>query len=176
MVLTDVSPDGKFVSFDGGGIILVVPLTGDDPLKRQGVDFARSEYEAGLGRFSPDGRFVAYGSNETGRFEVFVRPFDAAAATASGEQKWKVSGDGAMGGITWSRDGRELYYLSEERPTSEIKVMAVEIKTSPTFEATAPKVLFRLKAPLPGNPGQWKISPDGQRFVFAVPVEPPSTR
>jgi len=176
MVLTDVSPDGKFVSFDGGGIILVVPLTGDDPLKREGVDFARSEYEAGLGRFSPDGRFIAYGSNETGRFEVFVRPFDAAAATASGEQKWKVSGDGAMGGITWSRDGRELYYLSEERPTSEIKVMAVELKTSPTFEATAPKVLFRLKAPLPGNPGQWKISPDGQRFVFAVPVEPPSTR
>jgi len=176
MVLTDFSADGKFLTFDGGGIILVVPLTGTDPLKRQGVDFARSEYEAGLGRFSPDGKFIAYGSNETGRFEVFVRPFDAAAASAAGEQKWKISSDGAMGGITWSRDGRELYYLSEDRPASEVKVMAVEIKASPSFEAAAPKVLFRLKGPLPGNPGQWKISPDGQRFVFAMPVETPGTK
>jgi len=176
MVLTDFSADGKFLTFDGGGIILVVPLSGDDALKRQGVDFARSEYEAGLGRFSPDGKFLAYGSNETGRFEVFVRPFDASSASAAGEQKWKISGDGAMGGITWSRDGRELYYLSEERSTQEIKVMAVEIKTSPSFGASAPKVLFRLKGPLPGNPGQWKISPDGQQFVFAVPVEAVGTK
>jgi len=176
MVLTDFSADGRFLTFDGGGIILVVPLTGDDALKRQGVDFARSEYEAGLGRFSPDGRFMAYGSNETGRFEVFVRPFDAASASAAGEQKWKISGDGAMGGITWSRDGRELYYLSEERPTQEVKVMAVEIKTSPSFEAAAPRVLFRLKGPLPGNPSQWKISADGQQFVFALPAETPAAK
>jgi Tol biopolymer transport system component len=60
MVLTDFSADGKFLTFDGGGIVLIVPLTGDDPLKRQGVDFARSEFEAGLGRFSPDGRLIAY--------------------------------------------------------------------------------------------------------------------
>jgi len=53
--------------------------------------------------------------------------------------------------------------------------MAVDITTAPSFEATAPKVLFRLKGPLPGNPGQWKISPDGQQFVFAVPVEAVST-
>jgi Tol biopolymer transport system component len=176
MVLTDFSADGKFLTFDGGGIIMVVPLSGDDALKRQGVDFARSEYEAGLGRFSPDRKFIAYGSNETGRFEVFVRPFDATSASAAGEQKWKISGDGAIGGITWSRDGRELYYLSEERPTQEVKVMAVDITTAPSFEATAPKVLFRLKGPLPGNPGQWKISPDGQQFVFAVPVEAVSTK
>jgi Tol biopolymer transport system component len=176
MVLTDFSADGKFLAFDGGGIVLVVPLAGDDPLKRQGVDFARSEFEAGLGRFSPDGRFVAYGSNETGRFEVFVRPFDAASASAAGEQKWKVSGDGAIGGITWSKDGRELYYLNDDRATSEIKVMAVAVKAAPTFEAEAPRELFRLKGPLPGNAGQWKISADGQRFVFAVPVESPSTK
>ena len=176
MVLTDFSPDGKFLAFDGGGIVLIVPIAGADPLKREGVDFARSEYEAGLGRFSPDGRFVAYGSNETGRYEVYVRPFDAAKATAAGEQKWKVSNDGAIGGITWSKDGKELYYLNEDRATREIKVLAVEFKTAPSFESTAARELFRLKGPLPGNPGQWKISPDGQRFVFAVPVEVASTR
>ena len=102
---------------------------------------------------------------------MFVRPFDAAKATAAGEQKWKISNDGAIGGITWSKDGRELYYLNEDRATREIKVLAVEIKTAPAFESTAARELFRLKGPLPGNPGQWKISPDGQRFVFAVPVE-----
>src|SRR4051812_24124934 len=176
MVLTDFSADGKYLSFDGGGIVLVVPMSGEDALKRQGIDFARSEYEAGLGRFSPDGKFIAYGSNETGRFEVYVRPFDATSGSAAGEQKWKISGDGAMGGITWNRDGRELYYLNEEAATREIRVMAVEITASPAFQATSPKVLFRIPGPLPGNPGQWKISPDGQRFVFAVPVEAPSTR
>lgn len=176
MALTDFSADGKFLTFDGGAIILVVPLTGDDPLKRQGVDFARSEYEAGLGRFSPDGKFIAYGSNETGRFEVFVRPFDPASASAAGEQKWRISSDGAIGGITWNRNGRELLYLKDDPTTSEVSVMAVDVKTSPAFEASTPHVLFKLRGPLPGNPGQWKITPDGERFVFAVPTEQPSTR
>jgi hypothetical protein len=81
-----------------------------------------------------------------------------------------------MGGISWRRDGGELYYLADDPATSEISVMAVEVKTAPTFQAAAPRVLFRLKGPLPGNPGQWKISADGQRFVFAVPVEASSTR
>ena len=53
MALTDISADGKFITFDGGGIVLAVPMTGDDALKRQSVDFARSEYEAGLAGFLP---------------------------------------------------------------------------------------------------------------------------
>jgi Tol biopolymer transport system component len=176
MALTDFSSDGRFLTFDGGGVVLAVPLTGDDALKRQSVDVARSEFEAGLGRFSPDGRLIAYGSNETGRVEVYVRPFDATSGSAAGEQKWKVSSGRVMGGISWRRDGGELYYLADDPATSEISVMAVEVKTAPTFQAAAPRVLFRLKGPLPGNPGQWKISADGQRFVFAVPVEASSTR
>jgi Tol biopolymer transport system component len=171
MVLTDLSADGKFMTVDGGGVVLVVPLNGTDALKREAVDFARSEYEAGAGRFSPDGRFIAYGSNESGRFEVYVRPFDTATASAAGDTKYPISSDGAMGGIFWRRDGKELYYLSEDRAASEVKVMAVDVTTSPAFTATTPRVLFRLPGPLPGNPAQWKnITADGQRFVFATPV------
>ena len=91
MQLTDFSADGRFATFNGGGIVAVVPLTGtDDPLAREAVDFARDEFEVGLGRFSPDLRFMAFGSNETGRFEVYVRPFDAATGEAAGDEKWQV--------------------------------------------------------------------------------------
>jgi Tol biopolymer transport system component len=177
LVLTDVSPDGAFVSADGGAIVLVIPLTGQDPSARDAVDFARSEYEAGSGRFSPDGKFVAYGSNETGQFEVYVRPFDAATGSAAGEEKWKISDGGAVGGIVWRRDGKELFYLTEVPGSSDLSVMAVDISTASRFESGTPKELFRVKGPLPGNPGQWKhISPDGQRFVFAVPVPASTTR
>jgi Tol biopolymer transport system component len=177
MVLTDFSPDGKFALADGGGLVLAIPLTGAAPLERQGVDFARSEFEAGAARFSPDGRMVAFGSNETGRFEVYVRPFNTETGEAVGEQKWQVSNEpGVMGGIVWRRDGRELFYLANERATNQVKVMAVDVTISPAFKASTPRVLFRLQGPLPGNPSQWKyITPDGQRFVVAMPITPATT-
>ena len=178
MALTDFSPDGRFAMIDGGGIVLAIPLTGTDPLKREAADFARSEFDAGAGRFSPDGRFVAFGANDTGRFEVYVRPFDAKTGEAAGEMKWKVSNDaGVIGGLVWRRDGRELFYHVGDNSTNEIKVMAVEVTTTPEFKASAPKELFRLKGPLPGNPNQWKhITPDGQRFIYAVPQTATATR
>jgi Tol biopolymer transport system component len=178
MVLTDFSPDGRFAMVDGGGLILAIPLAGTDPLKREAADFARSEFEAGAGRFSPDGRFVAFGSNDTGRFEVYVRPFDATTGEAAGEMKWKITNEaGVIGGLVWRRDGRELFYHVGDNASNEIKVMAVDITTAPEFKASAPRELFRLKGPLPGNPNQWKhITPDGQRFIFAVPMPATSTR
>ena len=172
MVLTDFSPSKQFAMVDGGGIVLAIPLTGTDPLKREAVDFARSEFEAGSGRFSPDGRYVAFGSNDTNRFEIYVRPFDARTGEAAGETKWKISNEaGVVGGVVWRNDGRELFYHVNDNAAQEIKVMAVEVTMTPEFKASAPRELFRLKGPLPGNPPQWKhITPDGQRFIFAVPV------
>jgi Tol biopolymer transport system component len=163
---------------DGGGIILSIPLTGTDPLKREGVDFARSEFEAGAGRFSPDGRHVAFGANDTNRFEIYVRPFDAKTGEAAGETKWKISNEpGVIGGINWRSDGRELFYHVNDNAAQEIRIMAVEVSTTPEFKASAPRELFRLKGPLPGNPNQWKhITPDGQRFVFAVPLPATPTK
>ena len=178
MVLTDFSPNRQFAMVDGGGIILAIPLTGTDPLKREGVDFARSEFEAGAGRFSPDGRYVAFGSNDTNRFEVYVRPFDAKTGEAAGEMKWKISNEaGVVGGIVWRSDGRELFYHVNDNAAQEIRIMAVDVSMTPEFKASAPRELFRLKGPLPGNSQQWKhITPDGQRFVFAVPLPATSTK
>ena len=82
-----------------------------------------------------------------------------------------------MGGLVWRRDGRELFYLVGDNATNDVKVMAVDVATTPEFKASAPKELFRIKGPLPGNPQQWKhITPDGQRFIFAVPLPSTATR
>src|SRR5207247_4814534 len=61
MNLTDISADGKFLSFSSGGVVNMVALTGSDPLARKAIEFSREEFDTMQGRFSPDGRFVAYG-------------------------------------------------------------------------------------------------------------------
>jgi Tol biopolymer transport system component len=169
MVLTDWSPDGKFLTFFTG-VIVLVPLEGNQKaLERKEIDWLREDYDAGQGRFSPDNRFLAFLSNEADvdRGEVYVRPFDAskpdAGATGPAVQ---VSKDGAIGMITWRQDGKELYFM-----TRNWEVMAVDVETTPTFKAGAPRLLFSLPGPLPGNPMQWKnVSQDGQRFLFAMPA------
>ena len=68
--------------------------------------------------------------------------------------------------IAWRQDGKELYFM-----TRNWEVMAVEVTTTPTFKAGAPRLLFSLPGPLPGNPMQWKnVSKDGDRFIFAMPA------
>ena len=169
MVLTDWSPDGKFVTFYTGVIVLVPVGTPGDAKSRKEIDWLREDYEAALGRFSPDGRFMAYVANEESvdRLEVYVRPFDAAKPdTLSPGKPVKVSKSGSMGMVTWRDDGKELYFLSRDW-----EVMAVDVTTSPTLTVGTPRLLFKLPGPLPGNPLQWKnVSKDGQRFLFSMPA------
>jgi Tol biopolymer transport system component len=169
MVLTDWSPDGKFLTFYTG-VILVVPLRPDEKaLDRQAIDWLREDYDVAQGRFSPDERFLAFLSNEANpeKAEVYVRPFDASKPEAPGPGKAvQVSKNGTIGMICWRQDGRELYYM-----TRDWEVMAVDVTTTPTFQAGTPRLLFKLPGPLPGNSAQWKnVSPDGQRFIFAMPA------
>ena len=100
---------------------------------------------------------------------MYVRPFDASKPEAPGPgAAVQVSKDklGSIGMVFWRQDGKEMYYM-----TRDWEVMAVDITTTPSFQAGSPKLLFKLPGPLPGNPSQWKnVSPDGQRFVFAMPV------
>ena len=106
--------------------------------------------------------------------EVYVRPFDASKpeVSAGGEKPVQVSTAGALGMIFWRQDGKEMYYL-----TPDWEVMAVEVTTTPTFQAGTPRLLFKLpgRGPWFGNPQQWKnVSRDGQRFVFAINVPVPA--
>jgi Tol biopolymer transport system component len=175
MVLTDWSNDNKFMTFYTGVIVLVPIGNNQKASERKEIDWLREEYLAGQGRFSPDNRYIAFLSNEddVDRGEVYIRPFDPNKPDAPpAGPAVRVSKDGAQGMITWRQDGKELYYM-----TRNWEVMAVDIETTPTLKAGTPRMLFSLPGPLPGNPLQWKnVSPDGQRFLFAMPTNASTQR
>ena len=166
--LSDISSDGKFLVCDSGGFIMVVPLTGD-PASRKGIEFLRTEWTDTLGRLSPDGKFMAYRSDEAQaeRGEIYVRPFNAATGQP-GDGKWRVSKDGVQAMLHWRADGKEIFFRGQNLESNELLVVSVEVETTPTFKPGTPKVLFKLPGPLAGNLGN--VSRDGQRFVFAINV------
>ena len=107
--------------------------------------------------FSPDGRFVAYVSNESGAFEVYVRSFPA---TTGG--KWRISQTGGYQ-PRWRRDGKELFFFSADR-----RLMSADVITTPTFQSGAVRTLFQV--PVFGGGAAlsnhyWDVSADGQRFL-----------
>ena len=166
--LSDISPDGKFVSFMSGGVVFVVSLTGNDPLARPAVEFMRDEFDNLLGRFSPDGRFLAYGANEKdpARFDVYVRPFNPASGNA-GQGKWQVSTDGANGMVFFRQDGKEMYWVKIDPLTGNGQVMAADISTAPAFKPGTARMLFKLPNAQDVN-GTGTVSRDGQQFVFTM--------
>jgi Tol biopolymer transport system component len=166
--VTDIAPDGRFIVCDSGGVILVVPLAGD-PESRKAIEYLRDEFTDNVGRLSPDGKFLAFRSDEAKpeRGEVYVRPFTATPARP-GEQKWQVSKDGVNAMLHWRADGKEIFFRGMNLESNDLRVMSVDVATTPAFSAASPKLLFTLPGPVGGNLGN--ISRDGQRFVFAVNV------
>jgi len=172
------SPDGRFLltySPVPPVHIWFLPL-GGTAADRKAIPFENTQFSEAWGRFSPDGHWVAYHSNESGRNEIYVRPFDTASVAGSsstGSQpisgKWMVSKDGGTTAL-WRHDGKELFYLSLDG-----KVMAVDVSTSGVFHAGVPKTLFKA----PEGVLFWDVSADGKRFIMAAPSgenpEPPQT-
>jgi len=174
VALSDISFDGKVIVCDSGGVILIVPLTGD-PATRKPIEFLREEFSDNVGRLSPDGRYMAFRSDEAQpeRAEVYVRPFNSSTGLP-GNGKWRLSKDGVNAMLHWRSDGKEFFFRGLNLDSNEMLVMAVDVTTSPTFTVAAPRVLFKLPGPLNGNLGN--ISRDGQRFVFAINVPAAGTR
>ena len=161
---TSWSRDGRFLLFNAtdpktGNDIWVLPLEGD----RKPVPFLRTEFIEAQGSFSPDGRWVAYTSLESGRGEVYVRPFSPPGADGSSSAggKWQIS---KAGGINprWRGDGKELFYTTQDG-----RVMAVEVTANPSFQAGIPQPLFNV-AP---NASNLQVTPDGKRFLIAAPPQ-----
>ena len=109
---------------------------------------------------SPDGRWLAYASNESGREEIFVRGFPEVDAGG----RWQVSTGGGLQPL-WSRDGRELFYRSGDA------LLAVSIETDPTFIAGNAEVVFERQYANPQGGRTYDISPDGERFLMIKQVE-----
>jgi serine/threonine-protein kinase len=148
------SPDGATLAFvqyhpDSGWDILLLHMR-----DRKVAPFLNSRFYEGCPEFSPDGRWIAYASDESGRREVYVQPFPAR------EGKWQVSNEGGTEPL-WSRNGRQLFY---RRPD---QVWAVDVQTGSGFAASRPRLLFERPGYGVNQPiREWDISLDGQRFLM----------
>ena len=157
----DWSADGKSLSLDGvpaqgkrNNQLWIADATGEQKSR----PFATEANFQGDSRFSADGKWLAYDSDESGRFEVYVRPFPGPGG------RWQISTSGG-GQPHWRRDGKELTFL-----TPENKLMAVPISTAPGFHAGPPVLLFAIH-PSP-NGTAYDATGDHQRFlVNTVPDE-----
>ena len=163
----DWSRDGRFIIFaqqgkSTGSDLWVLPLQGD----RKPVPYLTTPFNEGQAKFSPDGHWVVYTSNESGKREVYVQPFPVSTGG-----KWPVSNGGGSQ-PRWSRDGKELFYFAPDS-----MLMAVSVTTTGgTFQPSVPKALFR--APVLGGVGagagvawRWDISGDGQRFLINTALD-----
>ena len=166
---TDVSSDGKFLLFTehdpaSGSDLWVLPLTGD----AKPTAVVRTPSDEAAGQFSPDVRWIAYQSNESGRTEVYVRAFPDGGT-------WQISTTGGYW-PRWRRDGKELYFISPDG-----QLMAAPIATSAnsrTFESGTAAALFSVRLASGGNifatgylaRAQYAVAPD-DRFLLNVPVD-----
>jgi len=162
----DWSRDGRFIictsrSPTTKDDLWVMPMTGD----QKPFLYLQSSNDEDHPRFSPDGHFVAYTSDEHGRWEVYVQTFPASGG------KWVVSANGGAQ-PRWRRDGKELFFIAPDR-----KLMAVDVKLEGSlFEAGVPKVLFQTNVPSYPNPRNvYDVSADGQRFILVTPPEETSS-
>ena len=156
------SRDGKFLLYlerdpETGGDLWVLPMDG----KEKPSVFLKSRFEERAAQFSPDGRWVAYMSDESGQPEIYARPFPGASG------QWQVS---TMGGVTprWRRDGKELYYIAPDGT-----LMAVPVATTGIApEMGTPMALFPTRAvyggvSIVGVTWQYDVADDG-RFLINV--------
>jgi hypothetical protein len=161
------SPDGRFILYapvnpETGLDVFVLPLFGD----RKPYPFLKTQFTEFAAQFSPDGRWVAYDSNESGKLEVYVAPFPGPGG------KWRVSTGGGFR-HRWTRGGSELVYIALD---NTLMAAAVNGKGS-SFEVGGVKPLFRPRI-APGR-DQYDVTADGQRFLIDVlpeeTVAPPIT-
>ncbi len=155
-------PDGKTLLYhegsQGGWSIWVLPLTGD----RKPHPFSKAPYSSRDAVFSPDGKWVAYCSSESGEYRVYIAPFPGPGG------KWLVS-SGAGYSPRWRRDGREIFYFSPDN-----EVMAVDVKPAVNLvEVGTPHALFETFSY--GVFGRFDVTPDGQRFIVPFEAGEPGT-
>jgi Tol biopolymer transport system component len=165
--LWDWSRDGRFIVYarigdQGAADLWVLPLAGD----RKPFPFAQSAFHKTQAQISPNGRWIAYTSYESGRDEVYVQSFPAPGS------RRQIS---AAGGVQprWRRDGAELFYLASDQT-----LMAVPVRIAGAFDIGQPSPLFRSRILPQGSQSIWfdtafDVTADGQRFLINGPPEDP---
>ncbi len=172
VLVQDWSRDGRFLlyrKFDSRTTEVSRPFTSKGDLwvlpmpasaGRTAFPVVMSQSDDNQGVFSPDGKWIAYDSDESGTREVYVRAFSTSGSTG----KWQVSQGGGLH-PQWRGDGRELFYLAADLS----KLMVVAVTPGESFEAGPPKLLFGGRFDT-GITAQFNVSPDGQSFLISVPM------
>jgi len=173
---TSWSPDGQFLLYEsdspqsvtqGSRHVWAIPLSSGRP-DGQPIPVVVDRFGESHSRFSPDGHWVAYQSDESGIDEVYVQRFDVSAGAVSSTSagKLQVSKGGGTSPL-WRGDSKELFYISQDG-----MAMAVEVNTKGELQAGVPKALFRV----PSGVSFWDVASDGQRFLLPAASTPaPST-
>lgn len=173
---TDWSRDGRFLlytlaeqnSFDD---LWILPVQEAGAEARKPVLLLGGPGSQNQARFSPDMRWIAYSSDESGRTEVYVRPFQAVGSAGKpsvGEGRWQISREGGSA-PRWRADGKEIFFAAPPNGTTK---MAAEVKTNgDAFELSVPQRLFAA----PPDAG-WDVSADGKRFLLAIPQAQPNVQ
>jgi len=159
----DWSKDGKFILYreetaSRNRDLLAVRVTGD----RKPIPVLTSPFADNTGAISPDSRWIAYSSIESGRNEIYVQAFPGVAGAPKG--RWQISTSGGYD-VRWRGDGKEIYYQTMDIPGS---IMSVTIQTSSEgVRAEAPRALFSADFRV-GDLRGFEVTPDGQRFLIAL--------
>lgn len=157
MISRSWTPDGRsiiYISLNGRTVSLRA-LSGDEkPRTLMDSSFNKDEFHV-----SPDGRWIAYNSDESGRWEVYIARFPEFT------ERRQVSNAGGCQ-AQWRRDGKELFYLSLDG-----KLMVVEVRAGNTLETTIPRILFQTGVRVSPILDQYCVTGNGQRFLFMEPKE-----
>ncbi|HXD16455.1 MAG TPA: protein kinase [Vicinamibacterales bacterium] len=175
----DWSSDGRFLVYDAldpktqWDLLILSMAPAATGTSRTSVPFLQTEFNEHTGQFSPDGRLLAYVSDESGTLEVYVAPFPATG------DRWRKR-ISSSGGVQprWRHDGKELFYIAPDGT-----LMAVAVATAPTFDAGSPSALFKSRLAgldsLITNPigANYAVSANGQRFLMTSITEqtPPAS-
>jgi eukaryotic-like serine/threonine-protein kinase len=156
-----VSPDGRYIAYmrndrksNTGWDIWALPMFPDKAGEQKPFSVVATNFADITPSFSPDGKWLAYANNETGRMEVYIQPFP------SGAGRWQVS---TAGGVTpnWRKDGKELFFFSTDQ-----QVMAVDVnQEGASLHLGTPHALFKAST-VTSPSGPYTVSADGKKFVM----------